>query len=111
MRLPLRWVAMLYGRINADLALTSGVHTTEDMVKAIMAGANVTMLASELLAKGIGRATELVASLEQWMEQYEYQSVLQMRGSMSQKNVAEPAVFERANYMKALQSYDNRMIY
>ena len=111
MRLPLRWVAILYGRINADLALTSGVHTTEDMVKAIMAGANVTMLASELLAKGIGRATELVASLEQWMEQYEYQSVLQMRGSMSQKNVAQPAAFERANYMKALQSYDNRLIY
>jgi dihydroorotate dehydrogenase (fumarate) len=111
MRLPLRWVAILAGQIQADLALTSGVHTAADMVKAIMAGANVTMVASELLHNGIHRAGEMVNELEQWMEQYEYTSVRQMRGSMSQKNVREPNAFERANYMKALTSYDNRITY
>lgn len=111
LRLPLRWVAILYGRVQADLALTSGVHTAEDMVKSVMAGASVTMVASELLTKGIDRAGEMLTEMQQWMEQYEYQSVRQMRGSMSQKNVAEPAAFERANYMKALSSYDNRIIH
>ncbi len=108
LRLPLRWTAILYGRVNADLALTSGVHTAEDMVKAIMAGANVTMLASELLTKGTGRAAEMLGELDQWLDQFEYTSVKQMRGSMSQVNVANPAAFERANYMKALSSFDNR---
>lgn len=110
-RLPLRWVAILYGRVQADLALTSGVHSGVDMVKALMAGANVTMTASELIAKGISRASGLVSELQQWMEEYEYSSVQQMCGSMSQKNVAEPAAFERANYMKALSSFDNRIIF
>jgi dihydroorotate dehydrogenase (fumarate) len=110
-RLPLRWVAILYGRVQADLALTSGVHSGVDMVKALMAGANVTMTASELIAKGISRASGMVTELQQWMEEYEYSSVQQMCGSMSQKNVAEPAAFERANYMKALSSFDNRIIF
>jgi len=109
LRLPLRWTALLYGRIKADLALTTGVHTAADVVKSVMAGANVTMLASELIAHGPARATEITAELEQWLVKYEYTSIMQMRGSMSQKNVAEPAAFERANYMKALQSFDNRM--
>ncbi|HVN55621.1 MAG TPA: dihydroorotate dehydrogenase-like protein [Anaerolineaceae bacterium] len=109
LRLPLRWVAILYGRVQADLALTGGVHTCQDMVKAIMAGASVTMLASELIAHGSGRASELIADLEDWLETYEYQSVSQMKGSMSQKAVADPAAFERANYMKALSSFDNRL--
>jgi len=106
LRLPLRWVAILYGRVNTDLALTSGVHSAVDMVKAVMAGANVTMIASELLQNGPSRIEELLKDLERWLETYEYKSVQQMMGSMSQKNVADPAAFERANYMKALNSFN-----
>ncbi len=105
MRLPLRWVAILYGKINASLALTSGVHSSTDIVKSLMAGADVSMVCSEILMKGIGRVKELLAGLEQWMEENEYDSVEMMKGSMSQKSVAEPAAFERANYMKTLHSY------
>lgn len=109
LRLPLRWIAILFGRIEADLALTSGVHTSQDALKAIMAGANVAMLASELIQNGIGRITEILKDMESWMVEYEYVSIEQMRGSMSQKGVAEPAAFERANYMKALTSFDYRI--
>jgi dihydroorotate dehydrogenase (fumarate) len=105
LRLPLRWVAILYGRIPADLAITSGVHTHEDVLKGMMAGAKVTMLASELLRNGIHRIAEIVNAMDRWMEEYEYESVAQMQGSMSQQNVADPAAFERANYMKVLQSW------
>ncbi len=111
LRLPLRWVAILYGRIKADLALSSGVHSAPDVVKALMAGAKVAMTTSELLAKGIGRATEILTDLNNWLDEFEYTSVQQMIGSMSQQAVAEPAAFERANYMKALMSYDNRIIW
>ena len=109
LRLPLRWTAILFGKVKADIALTSGVHTAEDMVKAIMAGANVTMLASELIMKGPARAASLIAELSTWMEAHEYESVRQMLGSMSHKNVDDPAAFERGNYMKALQSFDNKL--
>ncbi|HHX40622.1 MAG TPA: dihydroorotate dehydrogenase-like protein [Armatimonadetes bacterium] len=105
MRLPLRWVAILYGRVNADFAITNGVHTHEDVLKAIMAGASATQIAAELLEKGPGRIPDLLAEVTRWMEQHEYHSVAQLRGSMSQKSVAEPAAFERANYMKVLQSW------
>lgn len=111
MRLPLRWTAILYNRIGADLALTTGVHTGADLIKAMMAGANVTQVASEFLSRGIGRASEMLQEVEEWMTTYEYESINQMRGSMSQQAVAEPAAFERANYMKALTSYDNRVRY
>ncbi len=111
LRLPLRWVAILYGRIQADLALTSGVHTGEDMIKAAMAGASVSMLASELIAKGTKRIPSLLGEVTRWMEEFEYDSITQMVGSMSQKAVADPGAFERANYMKALTSFDNRMMY
>ncbi len=107
--LPLRWMALLYGRLDADLALTTGVHTGVDLVKSVMAGANVAMVASEFVAKGVNRATEMLAEMENWMTAYEYDSVVKMRGVMSQKNVENPAAFERANYMKALQSYDNKL--
>lgn len=110
LRLPLRWTALLYGKVHADLALTSGVHTVQDVVKSVMAGACVTMLASELLVNGTRRITELNSQLLDWMEKYEYKSITQMKGSMSQKNVAEPAAFERANYMRALTSYDNESL-
>lgn len=108
--LPLRWTALLYGKVTADLAITSGIHTIEDVVKSIMAGASVAMLASELLDKGTRRITELSSQLLDWMEKGQYSSVKQMRGSMSQKNVPDPAAFERANYMRALTSFDNRLL-
>jgi dihydroorotate dehydrogenase (fumarate) len=107
--LPLRWVAILHGKIKADLALTSGVHNEKDVLKAMMAGANVVEITSEFLANGIGRATEILSGLEKWMVEYEYKSINQMLGSMSHKAVAEPAAFERANYMKALQSFDRKL--
>lgn len=110
LRLPLRWTALLYGRVKADLAITGGVHTVEDVVKGIMAGASAVMLASELLDNGTRRITELNSQLLDWLEKHQYKSIKQMRGSMSQKNVAEPAAFERANYMKALTSFDNRLL-
>ena len=107
--LPLRWTAILFGQVKADLALTSGVHTGVDLIKAVMAGANVAMVASEFLASGVGRATEMLAEMTNWMSAYDHSAVERMRGSMSQKHVENPAVFERANYMKALQSFDNKM--
>lgn len=105
LRLPLRWIAILYGRIQADFALSSGVRTTEDALKSVMAGASVAMLASELLQNGIGRTAEILAGMENWMSEHEYASVQQMKGCLSQKAVAEPAAFERANYMKVLGSF------
>jgi dihydroorotate dehydrogenase (fumarate) len=108
LRLSLRWIAILHGRVEADLALTGGAHSGEDVIKACMAGANCAMIASELIAKGHGRIPEILGEMNQWMEEFEYDSINQMRGSMSQKSVPDPAAFERANYMKALQSFDNR---
>lgn len=105
LRMPLRWIAMLYGRVNIDLALTSGVHAFEDVLKGMMAGASVTMMASTLLQHGIDRITEILNGLESWMEEREYTSISQMKGSMSQQAVMDPAVFERVNYMKELNSF------
>ncbi len=105
MRLPLRWIAILYGHIKANLAASTGIHTHEDVIKMLMAGADITCLCSELLGNGINRISEILKDLEKWMEEREYESVEQMKGSMSQKSVADPAAFERANYMKALNNY------
>ena len=105
LRLPLRWVAILYGRVNADLAITSGVHTSQDVIKGLMAGAKVTMMASELLQNGVRRIGQVLNEVVAWLTEHEYESVTQMIGAMSQKHCAEPAAFERANYMKTLQSY------
>ena len=105
MRLPLRWVAILYGKINASLAITSGVQDHEDLIKSLMAGADVAMICSEILRKGPGRMEEILLDLQNWMEANEYESVDLMKGSMSQKSVSNPEAFERANYMKVLDSY------
>ncbi len=105
LRLPLRWLAILSGRVDVDLAITSGVHTYVDVLKSVMAGANVTMMASELLQNGIQRITEILDDVEHWLVEHEYESLRQMQGSMSQRHVAEPSAFERANYMKVLQSW------
>lgn len=109
LRLPLRWIAILYGRIAADLALTSGVHTAEDVLKSVMAGASVAMTTSTMIKNGIPRATEILTGVQNWMKEHEYTSIQQMLGSMSQQAVAVPAAFERANYMKALTSFDNHL--
>jgi dihydroorotate dehydrogenase (fumarate) len=108
MLLPMRWISILYGHVNADFALTSGVQSGKDILKAMMVGAKVTMVASEFLRKGTGRASEMLKSIELWMEEHDYESIEQMQGSMSQKSVANPAAFERANYMRVLSSYKIR---
>jgi len=105
MRLPLRWIAILYGRIKADLAATSGIYNEKDVLKMIMAGAKVTQMLSSLLKFGIGHIADINTQLIYWMETNEYDSLDQMRGSMSYKSVADPSQFERANYMKVLNSY------
>jgi len=105
MRLPLRWIAILYSRIKADMAATSGIYTEKDVLKMIMAGAKVTQMLSSLLKFGIGHIAEVNKMLKIWMETNEYESLEQMRGSMSYKNAADPAQFERANYMKVLNYY------
>jgi dihydroorotate dehydrogenase (fumarate) len=105
LRLPLRWIAILYGRLKASLAATSGVHRAQDVVKLMMAGADVTMMCSALLKNGPQHVQQVLSELDQWMLEHEYTSVKQMKGSMSQKAVADPAAFERANYMKALNTY------
>jgi dihydroorotate dehydrogenase (fumarate) len=105
MRLPLRWIAILYGRITADLAATSGIYSEQDVLKMIMAGAKVTQMLSSLLKFGIGHISDVITQMVRWMEEKEYVSLDQMRGSMSYMNVANPSQFERANYMKVINSY------
>jgi len=105
MRLPLRWISILYGKVNADFALTSGVHTPQDVVKSMMAGAKVAMMASNLLHNGEQIVGKMLNDLGKWIKDHEYESIRQMQGSMSQKSVKEPAAFERANYMKVLGSF------
>jgi dihydroorotate dehydrogenase (fumarate) len=103
--LRLHWVAILYGHIQADLAVTGGVHTALDVLKAMMAGARVAMMTSALLKHGIEHLAAVRADLLTWMEEHEYESIRQMQGSMSHRSVPDPAAFERGNYMKVLSSY------
>lgn len=105
LRLPLRWIAILYGKVNTDFALTGGVHTAQDLLKAMMAGAKVVTVTSELLKNGINRVPQLLAETRSWMVEKEYDSIKQMQGSMSQDAVGDPNAFERANYMQVLSSY------
>jgi len=105
LRLPLRWISILHGKVNTDFALTSGVHSYMDVLKAMMAGAKVAMMASSLLHSGEQAIGPILSELEAWMKEREYESIQQMQGSMSQKSVKEPAAFERANYMKVLNSF------
>jgi dihydroorotate dehydrogenase (fumarate) len=105
LRLPLRWIAILYGRVKADLAATSGVHSGHDVLKVLLAGANVAQLCSVLLQNGIGQIRKIEKEMTEWMGAHEYESVAQLRGSMSQKNCADPSAFERAQYMQAVLTY------
>ncbi len=104
-RLPLRWIAILFDHIKADMAATSGIYTGLDCLKMLMAGASVTMLCSVLLKHGIQKIQEIETAMSDWMVEHDYESVSQLQGSMSQKNCADPTTFERAVYMKALLSY------
>jgi dihydroorotate dehydrogenase (fumarate) len=103
--LRLHWIAILYGRVRSSLAVTGGVHNAGDVLKAIMAGANVAMMTSALLRYGIEHAALVLGDLRRWMEEHEYESIRQMRGSMSHRSASHPNVFERVNYMKVLSSY------
>jgi dihydroorotate dehydrogenase (fumarate) len=105
LRLPMRWIAILYKRIEADLAATSGIHTAQDAIKMVMAGARVTQVCSALLRHGIDYLKTMETGIREWMEAHEYESVEQMCGSMSQMHCENPAAFERAQYMKALVNY------
>nr|AIW63121.1 dehydrogenase [uncultured bacterium] len=103
--LRLHWVATLHGNIKADMAITGGVHTAQDVLKSMMAGARVAMMTSALLKHGIDHVETVLADLKAWMEEHEYESIRQMQGSMSRRSVADPSAFSRANYMKVLSSY------
>ncbi|MEA5535657.1 dihydroorotate dehydrogenase-like protein [Crocosphaera sp. XPORK-15E] len=105
MRLPMRWIAILYGKIEADLAATSGIHNSTDVIKMVMAGAKITQVVSALLRHGIHYLSTLEEGVRNWMEENEYESIQQMQGSLSQLNCPDPTAFERAQYMKALQTY------
>ena len=104
MRLPLRWIAILYDRISASLAATGGVHHATDVLKMLMAGADVAMLCSVLFRQGIGQIKTIEQDLLTWMQEHEYESVAQLKGSLSQKNCADPTAFERAQYMRAISN-------
>ncbi|MEA3334429.1 MAG: dihydroorotate dehydrogenase-like protein [Chloroflexota bacterium] len=105
MRLPLRWIAILYGNVDASLALTTGIHTPQDVLKAMMAGADIANVCSSLLVNGVDHIATLLDGIVAWMNEYGYESIEEMQGTLSQRSVAEPAAFERANYMKTLKSY------
>jgi dihydroorotate dehydrogenase (fumarate) len=105
LRLPLRWIAILKGRLDASLAATTGAHSSDDVVKLLLAGADVTMMASALLRHGPEWIKTVVGGLQAWLDENEYESVGQMKGSMSQRAIPDPTALERANYMESLVSY------
>lgn len=110
LRLPLRWTAILYGHVQSDLALTTGIHTAEDALKAVAAGAKVAMMASELLRNGLHRIGEILNDMTHWLVEHEYDALEQLHGSLSQVNCGAPAAFERANYVRVVGSYDPRAL-
>jgi dihydroorotate dehydrogenase (fumarate) len=107
--LRLHWVAIIFGRVDADLAITGGVHTALDVLKSVMAGASIAMMTSALLRNGIEHLATVRNGLLEWMEEHGYESIQEMRGSMSHRAVPDPAAFERSNYMRVLSSYSLRM--
>jgi dihydroorotate dehydrogenase (fumarate) len=110
-RLPLTWIGILYGRVGCDLAATTGVHTGQDAIKMLLAGANVTMMASVLLKQGIAHLEVIEAEMRQWLEANEYESVMQLQGSVSQMHAGDPSAFERAQYMRAVTAWPPRDIW
>ncbi len=110
MRLPMRWIAILYGRLDVSFAATGGVQKGHDAIKLVMAGASIIQVVGDLLRHGIGHLKTIENEMVHWMEEHEYQSIEQMRGSMSQLNSPDPSAFERAQYMKAVQTYRPEMM-
>ncbi len=108
--LPMRWIAVLFGRVQASLALTSGIHDANGMLKALLAGADVGMIASVLYTKGFDQIPAILEGMKFWMEEKEYESIAQLKGAMSQKNCPDPKAFERGNYMKVLTSFTGEFI-
>lgn len=108
--LPLRWIALLHGRVNASLAATGGIHDAAGLLKALLAGADVGMIASVLYLKGIKEIGSILSGMTQWMEENEYDSVEQLKGSMSRENCPDPSAFQRGNYMKTLTSFAGKAI-
>lgn len=106
MRLPLRWIALLHGRLKASLAATSGIHRAGDALKMLLVGADVTMLCSTIIRHGIPQIALIEHEMVNWLEEHEYESISQLKGSLSQKNCAAPSEFERAQYMRAISGYD-----
>jgi dihydroorotate dehydrogenase (fumarate) len=106
--LRLHWIAIVFGEVNANLAVTGGVHTAQDVLKSMMAGAHVAMMTSALLQNGLEHVAHVLRDMSQWMEEHEYESVRQMRGSMSRRSIPDPGAFERANYMRVLSSFTLR---
>jgi dihydroorotate dehydrogenase (fumarate) len=102
MRPPLRWIAILRNRIRGSLAATSGIYRGTDALKMLMVGADVTMLCSVLIARGIDYIRTIEREMREWLEDHEYDSVEQLKGSMSQRNCPDPSAFERAQYMRAV---------
>jgi dihydroorotate dehydrogenase (fumarate) len=105
MRLPLRWVAILHGRVPASLAATSGIHRAADVLKMLMVGADVTCLCSVLMRHGVKQIAVVEGEMRTWMEQHEYESVQQLKGSLSQRKCDDPSAYERAQYMRAISSF------
>jgi dihydroorotate dehydrogenase (fumarate) len=105
MRLPLRWIALLHNRVQASLAATSGIHRASDVLKMLMAGADVTMLCSTIIRHGIPQIAIIERDMVAWLNEHDYESVNQLKGCLSQQKCPEPAAFERAQYMKALTGY------
>jgi len=108
--LPARWIAIASAQLSADFALSGGLHSAQDMVKAIMAGAKVTYVVSEFLQHGIGTAADLLMGLNHWMDKNDYPSVEQMRGTLRYDKIADPTAYERANYMSSLKSFDEKVL-
>jgi dihydroorotate dehydrogenase (fumarate) len=108
MRLPMRWIAILAGRLRASLAATSGIYRAQDVVKMLMVGADVTMLCSVLMRRGINHLREIERDLCAWMEEHEYESVSQLKGCLSQKNCPNPSAYERAQYIQTLAVSSDR---
>jgi dihydroorotate dehydrogenase (fumarate) len=109
LRLRLLWAGILHSRVRADIAITGGIHTAEDVLKAMMAGARISMMASALFLHGIDHIARVLENLKRWMTAHEYHSIQQMQGSMSQRAVADPSLFERGNYMRVLHSYPRQI--
>lgn len=103
--LRIRWTALLYGRTTLSLAVTGGFHNAPDVIKALLAGADVVQLCSVLLKQGVGHLTQLLTELEQWLVEHDYASISQLKGSVSQRHAIDPTAYERANYVQVLDNY------